>query len=104
VGAAFLEESARLRFVGVGRITQSPAVELRVRALSKLLTEYDELCRMVTYLRWHERDFDQLAPSPFSGRRGRGDAEEGEEDVDVDEPAPPPPVTPSPDDGGPFTS
>jgi hypothetical protein len=89
-----------------GGIAQAPAVELRVRALSKLLKEYDELRRMVTYLRWHERDYDTLAPSPFTGRKARasGEEEEDVEDEDVDPTDDDSPLAPSPDIGGPFIS
>jgi hypothetical protein len=90
-----------------GGITEAPAVELRVRALSKLLREYDELRRMVTYLRWHQRDYDELAPSPFTGRKPRASGEDAidvlDEDEDVDPTDDDSPLAPSPDVGGPFT-
>lgn len=80
------------------RVSRAPAIELRARALSKLLSEYDELRRMLTYLRWHQGDYDELAPSPFANRRRARRARE--EDEDLGAPAEPP----SPSDGPPFTS
>lgn len=85
-------------------VSRSPAIELRVRALSMLLHVYDEVRREVTYLRWHQRDYDTLAPSPYT-RLGRSrsstndEVEDLEDETDVTDPTP----TPA-DDGGPFTS
>lgn len=32
---------------------------------------YDDARRAVTYLRWHEDDADEIAPSLYAGRGGR---------------------------------
>lgn len=78
-------------------VSRAPAVELRQRALSKLLKEYDEVQRIATYLRWHERDYDAIAPSLFGGRPRRAS-------TNAEEPAPTPtPASPTPNDGGPFS-
>ncbi len=82
-------------------VSRSPAIELRTRALSMLLHTYDEVRREVTYLRWHQGDYDTLAPSPFTrlGRSRAGGTDESD-DVETDVDAP----TPTPEDGGPFIS
>jgi hypothetical protein len=58
--------------------TRVPAAELRLRALTDLVTRYDEVRRMLTYLRWHEGDVDEIAPSLYArravGRRAQDDA------------------------------
>lgn len=41
----------------------------RRRAFTLLSMAYNETRRSVVYLRWHERDSDQIAPSLFAGRR-----------------------------------
>lgn len=81
-------------------VTRAPAIETRTRALSLLLTEYDEVRRIATYFRSHQRDYDAFAPSVFAGRTRRSASDEPEGgDAPVT-----PPVTPSPNDGGgPFT-
>ncbi len=83
-------------------VSRAPAMELRARALSKLLQTYEEVRRMMTFLRWHQDDADAITPSLWAarGRRSRGG---GNEDVVTDEPASP--GTPSPNNGGgPFIS
>jgi|GEM_PF-1562206 len=92
------------------------ATDLRARALSKLVRTYEEVRRMVVFLRWFEGDAAMITPSLYAGRGGRPSGREDEPDdvvtdpVDTDkedmdtEVVPPPPVTPSPDDGPPFTS
>ena len=52
-------------------VTRLPAAEMRLRALTDLVRRYDEIRRMVTYLRWHEGDAEEIAPSLYSGRKGR---------------------------------
>lgn len=94
----------RAMFDRNGNVSRAPASEIRVRALSKMLTEYDELRRMVRYLRWHQRDADRLAPSPFA-TRGRARREKDPTDGEPTDPeVTEPPVTPSPRDGAPLTS
>lgn len=63
------------------------ALETRTRALSMLVREYEQLRRMVQYLRYFEGDTDQYVPSLYAGRRGRKakdvDAGDGGDDTDV---------------------
>jgi hypothetical protein len=83
-----------------------PAVEMRVRAFSMLMKSYGEVRRMLTYVRWWQEDADTIAPSLWSGRRGRGRAEEDDEVVveAVVEAAPTPGAPAPTGNGGPFTS
>ena len=72
-----------------------------------LVHTYDELRRMMTYLRWHIGDVDGLVPSLWAGRGGRkastSDGFDTDGDVDGDDDGPSP-ATPSPNNGGaPFT-
>jgi hypothetical protein len=57
-----------LRDYGVHRIA---ATDLRNRALTKLIRDYDAIRRMVTYVRWEEKDVDDLVPSFWAAARGR---------------------------------
>jgi hypothetical protein len=66
--------------------TRVPAAELRLRALSALVRQYDKVRRMVTYLRWDEGDADDIAPSLYTRRPGRRAPDDAEE---------PTPATPS---------
>lgn len=50
----------------------SPSADLRRRAFTLLLRTYDEVRRMITFLRWDDGDADQLAPSLWAGRRRNG--------------------------------
>lgn len=82
-----------------GGVDRGPAAEVRNRALVALVAEYEEVRRMVGYLRWYEDDLEEIAPSLWQRRsRSSGDGEQ-----------PPPqeptnPTAPVPtDDGGPFT-
>jgi hypothetical protein len=52
------------------------AVLLRNRALKLLTHAYSEVRRAITFLRWYEGDTDQIAPSLYTGRGGRGRASE----------------------------
>lgn len=54
------------------------AADLRNRAFKHLLDTYDEVRRMVTYLRWRAGDADRIAPSLWAGRRGRRKARAAE--------------------------
>lgn len=62
------------------------ALETRTRALSLLVREYEELRRMVGFLRHFEGDAERYAPSFYAGRRGRkgkvGSDEDALEDND----------------------
>jgi hypothetical protein len=53
------------------RGTRTPEAELRARALTDLVRRYDEVRRMVWYVRWHEGDADEIAPSLFARRTTR---------------------------------
>lgn len=48
--------------------TQPAAADLRNRAFSLLWNTYEELRRLMTCLRWHEGDYDRIAPTFFAGR------------------------------------
>jgi hypothetical protein len=61
--------------------TRMPALELRVRALSALIRHYDEVRRMITFLRWREGDADEIAPSLYTRKPGRR-----QQDDEVDTP------------------
>ena len=76
-------------------------METRLRALSVLVYEYEDLRRMVMFLRHHQGDADRFVPSLYAGRGGR--KPKGSEDVDVDDDDTfVPPVTgPVPVHGGP---
>lgn len=69
------------------RAERREAAELRARALTLLTREYEELRRMVGYLRWHEGDADELAPSFWAQRKKR-------RRKPPPEPAPAPPESP----------
>ncbi|MBN8612403.1 MAG: hypothetical protein J0L92_17555 [Deltaproteobacteria bacterium] len=47
------------------------ALETRTRAFSYLVRQYEELRRMVTFVRWFEGDFDKIVPSLYAGRGQR---------------------------------
>jgi hypothetical protein len=87
------------------------AVELRARALTKLMKDYDSLRRMVTFVRWEEGDADEMAPSLWAkrGRKRRraaerdGEAAETSRTATAIERASGAEVDPSARAGGPFT-
>ena len=58
-----------------GQKEQSPAVvataaEQRKRAFTLFRRAYDDARRAIIFLRWHEEDADEIAPSLYSGRGG----------------------------------
>jgi hypothetical protein len=57
-------------------VTPAEAAAKKARAFTLLVRAYDETRRAVTYLRWRERDADELAPSLYKGRGRRGGAAE----------------------------
>lgn len=61
------------------------AADLRARAFSLMASTYDEVRRLVAYLRWHEGDAERIAPSfvgrPRGKRRARVDVASGEGDT-----------------------
>ncbi len=77
---------------------RASAAETRVRAISLLIREYEELRRMVIFVRWFDGDQDRIVPSLYAGRGGRGKKDEPmDDDVPVSGPVP--------NNGGPaFTS
>jgi hypothetical protein len=91
-------------------VYRAPALETRIRALSKLTRLYDALRRMMTYLRWEQDDIDQLVPSLYASRgrrtRSRNDVDPNGRNPALDDDAEPTtPIPPSPINGGqPFTS
>ena len=52
-------------------LTPDQAADQRRRAYTLLYKNYGETRRAVAYLRWHEGDADDLAPSLYKGRGGR---------------------------------
>lgn len=65
----------------VGQREQGPAVvatsaENRQRAFTLFINAYDNVRRAVTFLRWHEEDFEEIAPSLYGRptRRKSADA------------------------------
>lgn len=77
---------------------RAPATELRIRALSDVVRTYDEVERMMTFLRWHHRDIEQIMPSLYATRGKRSSVEAEPTDAPASPAAGPTPVT-----GGPFT-
>jgi hypothetical protein len=55
-----------------------PARDLRDRALTSLVRHYDEVRRVVTYVRWHQGDADELVPSLFARNKPRRRRREAE--------------------------
>lgn len=70
------------------------ALETRTRAFSYLVRQYDELRRMVTFVRWFDGDFDRIAPSLYASRGRRKAKDEDEAVVDAPVTPAPAPVTP----------
>jgi hypothetical protein len=64
-----------LRLTGaVAKREQSPektaeATDVRLRMFTLVTRDYDEIRRAVQYLRWHDEDAEELAPSLYSGRQ-----------------------------------
>lgn len=63
---------------------QSAAADLRVRAFSLLSRTYDDVRRLLTFLRWREGDHDEIAPSFWAGRHTKRRKSEGPEVVGVE--------------------
>jgi hypothetical protein len=88
------------RLGGAAKAVDSQAT--RERAFTLFVRAYDECRRAVAYLRWHEGDADEYAPSIYVRRKRRGvRAEEPSTDVPTpvepatSEPTPPAPVEPA---------
>ena len=79
VTTADLENAARLAATfanALGEREKGPAstsesAQLRTRAYTQVVTTWDEIRRVVTFLRWHQGDGDAIAPSLWAGRGGR---------------------------------
>jgi DNA-binding Lrp family transcriptional regulator len=54
-----------------GTLARPVVTERRKRAFTLFVKAYDEVQRAVCYLRWHEGDADEIAPSIYKGRGGR---------------------------------
>ena len=85
---------------GAGR---SERAMQRARAFTYLLNVYDVARQQVGYVRWHEGDADQIAPSLYAGRGRRTDTGiDGDVEPNPELPAPAPviaspaPVAPTP--------
>lgn len=52
-----------------GVLAPHPAIEMRQRAFTLLVSTYDQVRRLVSFLRWSERDVEEIAPSFYAGRR-----------------------------------
>ncbi len=68
-----------------GAASSTSVAEMRQRAFTLFVRTYDELRRAMSFLRWHEGDVDEIIPSLYAGRGGRGKRVE-------DEPTEPTPV------------
>jgi hypothetical protein len=73
-----------LRLTGLKE--QSPAVvanasEQRKRAFTLFRRAYDDARRAIIFLRWHEEDADEIAPSLYAGRTGTKKKVNGEESI-----------------------
>lgn len=55
-------------------VAPAEAAAKRAQAFTLFMRAYDETRRAVSYLRWRERDADDLAPSLYKGRGRRGGA------------------------------
>ena len=92
-------------------VARAPALETRLRVISRLLRLYDELRRMMTYLRWRQGDVDLFAPSLWASRGRRSRAQRGgdpnladpTDDPTLDAGGPASPAVPT-NGGGPFIS
>ncbi len=61
-----LLESIGLRDEGPAEA--SPTMEIRQRIFTLFVQNYDEIRRVLSYLRWHEDDVDVIAPSLYANR------------------------------------
>ncbi|MFO0711674.1 MAG: hypothetical protein U0353_17610 [Sandaracinus sp.] len=67
------EAAAQALVLALGKREQAPqgqseASELRQRCFTLFVRSYDELRRVMSYLRWHEGDVDAIIPSLYAGR------------------------------------
>ena len=67
------EALAERLITAIGLRDQGPAVlaesaENRQKAFTLFVNTYDQIRRVISYLRWNEGDVDQIAPSLYAGR------------------------------------
>jgi hypothetical protein len=83
----------------------SPVEDYRNRAVTALVRNYEEVRRIVQYVRYYERDSEELAPSMFQKGTSKGPTDDGSDPPVTPEPTPEPtepemdPTAP----GGPFS-
>lgn len=77
-----------------GPVTVPEASLMRHRAYALFVKTYDEVRRIVGYLRWHEGDADEIAPSLYKGRYRKPGRSEETPDVAA-QPAPAPAPAPA---------
>jgi len=68
LGALLLVALGEREYADTGPL---PGADKRARAYTLFVRAYDETRRAVHYLRWHEGDADERAPSLYKGRGGR---------------------------------
>jgi hypothetical protein len=71
-------------------VIANAAALLRQRAFTLFMNAYDDVRRAVSYLHWADGNANEIAPSLFAGRGGRGTGDQ------PPTPAPTPPVPPAP--------
>ncbi len=77
---------AALGVRGTGGTTPTEAADRRVRAYTLFVRAYGEVRRGLIYLRWHDGDVDEIAPSLYRGRGGRTSSPSVEEpEVETEE-------------------
>jgi hypothetical protein len=78
-----LLESIGARDVGPAQV--APLTLQRQKAFTLFYNAYDQIRRVISYFRWEQGDLEQIAPSLYAGRGGKGSK--------VVQPAvPPPPI------------
>lgn len=78
-----------------GPASTSDSSELRIRAYTQMVITWDEIRRVITFLRWHQGDVDAVAPSLWAGRGRRSDESERTATPVVAGPTPAQPTTPA---------
>ncbi len=82
--------------------SELPTFDDRARCFTLFLEDYDAVRRCLTYLRWNDKDVDQILPSLYAGRRSSS-SDKDESDDATDAPADgaqPVVVPPAPPAGG----
>jgi hypothetical protein len=92
-------ELAQQLVTAIGMKEQGPVVvnaasALRQRAFTLFTNAYDDVRRAVSYLHWSDGGADDIAPSLYAGRGGRGTPDQ------PPAPAPAPPAPPTPPAAG----